>query len=112
MERPRLDIVLICRSSVRDPSEELRLQLIRRAIIRDPARLLTQFAQRLIIETPSALPDRPFRKMFDADMTIGVPLEQRRLRADRQTSLERRSEERRVGKERVSTCRSRWSPYH
>ena len=24
----------------------------------------------------------------------------------------RRSEERRVGKECVSTCRSRWSPYH
>src|SRR3546814_6918717 len=24
----------------------------------------------------------------------------------------KRSEERRVGKERVSTCRSRWSPYH
>src|SRR3546814_19641410 len=24
----------------------------------------------------------------------------------------RRSEERRVGKESVSTCRSRWSPYH
>src|SRR3546814_14701641 len=26
--------------------------------------------------------------------------------------IERRSEERRVGKECVSTCRSRWSPYH
>src|SRR3546814_20632154 len=26
--------------------------------------------------------------------------------------LLRRSEERRVGKECVSTCRSRWSPYH
>src|SRR3546814_20314883 len=26
--------------------------------------------------------------------------------------LEERSEERRVGKEGVSTCRSRWSPYH
>src|SRR3546814_15846570 len=26
--------------------------------------------------------------------------------------MERRSEERRVGKECVSTCRSRWSPYH
>src|SRR3546814_20271033 len=26
--------------------------------------------------------------------------------------LGRRSEERRVGKEWVSTCRSRWSPYH
>src|SRR3546814_16689230 len=27
-------------------------------------------------------------------------------------SITRRSEERRVGKECVSTCRSRWSPYH
>src|SRR3546814_19532149 len=27
-------------------------------------------------------------------------------------SQARRSEERRVGKECVSTCRSRWSPYH
>src|SRR3546814_10985254 len=27
-------------------------------------------------------------------------------------ALTRRSEERRVGKECVSTCRSRWSPYH
>src|SRR3546814_15630237 len=26
--------------------------------------------------------------------------------------ISRRSEERRVGKECVSTCRSRWSPYH
>src|SRR3546814_9482393 len=26
--------------------------------------------------------------------------------------IERRSEERHVGKECVSTCRSRWSPYH
>src|SRR3546814_10474959 len=28
------------------------------------------------------------------------------------TGLKARSEERRVGKECVSTCRSRWSPYH
>ena len=28
------------------------------------------------------------------------------------TESETRSEERRVGKECVSTCRSRWSPYH
>src|SRR3546814_2387125 len=28
------------------------------------------------------------------------------------TRLQSRSEERRVGKECVSTCRSRWSPYH
>src|SRR3546814_18820012 len=29
-----------------------------------------------------------------------------------QEELQQRSEERRVGKECVSTCRSRWSPYH
>src|SRR3546814_4163935 len=32
--------------------------------------------------------------------------------ADQLTVLVERSEERRVGKECVSTCRSRWSPYH
>src|SRR3546814_2961109 len=36
-----------------------------------------------------------------------------RQHAVRQTGTrQRRSEERRVGKECVSTCRSRWSPYH
>src|SRR3546814_8478475 len=30
----------------------------------------------------------------------------------RRLSVDQRSEERRVGKECVSTCRSRWSPYH
>src|SRR3546814_4951283 len=30
----------------------------------------------------------------------------------RERRRSRRSEERRVGKECVSTCRSRWSPYH
>src|SRR3546814_5098283 len=33
-------------------------------------------------------------------------------RADRDGAAARRSEERRVGKACVSTCRSRWSPYH
>src|SRR3546814_15419258 len=32
--------------------------------------------------------------------------------AGRAAAGDRRSEERRVGKECVSTCRSRWSPYH
>src|SRR3546814_6974349 len=34
------------------------------------------------------------------------------VRSNRQGKNGRRSEERRVGKECVSTCRSRWSPYH
>src|SRR3546814_20905325 len=33
-------------------------------------------------------------------------------RAGRARAADARSEERRVGKECVSTCRSRWSPYH
>src|SRR3546814_13390730 len=33
-------------------------------------------------------------------------------RARNSRGIGRRSEERRVGKECVSTCRSRWSPYH
>src|SRR3546814_7842967 len=33
-------------------------------------------------------------------------------RVNRATKYGFRSEERRVGKEGVSTCRSRWSPYH
>src|SRR3546814_12959017 len=32
--------------------------------------------------------------------------------AETYTGTDYRSEERRVGKECVSTCRSRWSPYH
>src|SRR3546814_17251324 len=41
---------------------------------------------------------------------IGV-VEQHRSAA-RNAAEQRRSEERRVGKECVSPCRSRWSPYH
>src|SRR3546814_2864226 len=33
-------------------------------------------------------------------------------RCNSNSAAPRRSEERRVGKECVSTCRSRWSPYH
>src|SRR3546814_16930997 len=35
-----------------------------------------------------------------------------RATSDSRTARPSRSEERRVGKEGVSTCRSRWSPYH
>src|SRR3546814_12165300 len=40
---------------------------------------------------------------------LGCPAEARHVGMRRAL---RRSEERRVGKECVSTCRSRWSPYH
>src|SRR3546814_13786320 len=51
----------------------------------------------------------------DAAMTTGDGARCHRLVARRalpRAFWAKRSEERRVGKECVSTCRSRWSPYH
>src|SRR3546814_4120937 len=46
-------------------------------------------------------------------VALAVAVEQRQLAAGLlQAAAQPRSEERRVGKECVSTCRSRWSPYH
>src|SRR3546814_19631647 len=41
-----------------------------------------------------------------------VELRDLHFQAGRELTHVHRSEERRVGKECVSTCRSRWSPYH
>src|SRR3546814_10048634 len=45
-------------------------------------------------------------------LTIGAAVDANVLINERIREEQRRSEERRVGKECVSTCRSRWSPYH
>src|SRR3546814_15070010 len=47
-------------------------------------------------------------------LPVGVTIDADGLAAQRHGSEQHvaRSEERRVGKECVSTCRSRWSPYH
>src|SRR3546814_17930333 len=49
--------------------------------------------------------DPRFGDYISAGVTVSLPFFTR----NRQNA---RSEERRVGKECVSTCRSRWSPYH
>src|SRR3546814_1629602 len=46
-------------------------------------------------------------RRFDHDAAGGAPPD-----LVGEVDVEARSEERRVGKECVSTCRSRWSPYH
>src|SRR3546814_18375403 len=52
----------------------------------------------------------PFRR--SAAISQFASQRARRIRSARSRALPVRSEERRVGKECVSTCRSRWSPYH
>src|SRR3546814_14278514 len=47
---------------------------------------------------------------INADVVAGKMAEV--LGAEKLLMMTNRSEERRVGKECVSTCRSRWSPYH
>src|SRR3546814_6270867 len=54
-----------------------------------------------------ALPEFAYRRV---DLAVDVP--DGSCSHDRTVGAFRRSEERRVGKECVSTCRSRWSPYH
>ena len=52
-------------------------------------------------------------EMAEMQEVVNIALERREtLEAALEIANTRRSEERRVGKECVSTCRSRWSPYH
>src|SRR3546814_4893234 len=48
----------------------------------------------------------------EALFELVAPANENALFDEAVTKLPTRSEERRVGKECVSTCRSRWSPYH
>src|SRR3546814_11060408 len=71
---------------------------------------------RIIAEPPGSeiafrAPQRPLLRVHDSS---ALHAERHRNRCPLQNLRGRqaRSEERRVGKECVSTCRSRWSPYH
>src|SRR3546814_17451886 len=46
------------------------------------------------------------------EMTVDEYLDEKKISRQRGNPPHQRSEERRVGKECVSTCRSRWTPYH
>src|SRR3546814_13998188 len=66
-----------------------------------------------ILRAASAMPQLPDRNRVVRRLLVYECVSlQRRLHHLEIERLLRRSEERRVGKECVSTCRSRWSPYH
>src|SRR3546814_15656097 len=82
---------------------------------------LAQTIMEYLVPTSGAAPAavnplEDFRLMFDYDLEIsvdGVPTSSLSKRMGLGSNGDHlRSEERRVGKECVSTCRSRWSPYH
>src|SRR3546814_3063345 len=54
------------------------------------------------------------RRRAERDLWTNTRVDEVQLASKRRDRMSRwmRSEERRVGKECVSTCRSRWSPYH
>src|SRR3546814_2609519 len=83
--------------------------------------LLTRFALELLawgVRDPQTLhfmdqpTDSHWRYALDRLHEIGAVDAEQRITAHGHDLIRLRSEERRVGKECVSTCRSRWSPYH
>src|SRR3546814_12080080 len=70
------------------------------------ARADQQVARRADVDARMRARRRPRCFGFEQDAA------QRRQAVAAEKGAEERSDERRVGKECVSTCRSRWSPYH
>src|SRR3546814_1226404 len=75
----------------------------------DPARARSK-AKRC--EASPLAPDREADLITIFKEGACFPIGKRKGQFPHIAQFEHRSEERRVGKECVSTCRSRWSPYH
>src|SRR3546814_19588987 len=74
-----------------------------------------QVVARFLLETPSVWTEVLTRSLLIWMVYIGIGIAFRQgamVSIDLLRNSCKRSEERRVGKECVSTCRSRWSPYH
>src|SRR3546814_4378786 len=65
-----------------------------------------------VLRGPAVGFDHRLAARAESVLRPGPPDARRRDQPDHHRLGQGRSEERRVGKECVSTCRSRWSPYH
>src|SRR3546814_11293629 len=72
---------------------------------------ITDYAEELVDQVKNGLPGWPERVRLMQENWIGKS-EGVRFAFTHDIKNDARSEERRVGKECVSTCSSRWSPYH
>src|SRR3546814_13148930 len=73
---------------------------------------VTAMAQPRTIHDFGAFPQALFDMQYPAPGDPELAARVQELLAPMPVKLDARSEERRVGNECVSTCRSRWSPYH
>src|SRR3546814_2557012 len=86
----------VCSSDLNAPARHVIARRVAEALRRAPDRLVDPIAPLTLV----------------LERRVGVlKIARQRARAGGD-GFEHRSEERRVGKECVSTCRSRWSPYH
>src|SRR3546814_17177917 len=96
----------VCSSDL-DSRDNLFSGITARAMIQQPAK--SALVRWVFIDVRDAqfwLPKKRMIRTFEYLPLLGDRMN------DRFQRRSARSEERRVGKECVSTCRSRWSPYH
>src|SRR3546814_17653706 len=88
----------VCSSDLSDPDlKALRLNAVRLSESGSPTQMTTAAEIIPLIDSEAA------RRVADKPTAVKKP---------RAPAKKKRSEERRVGNECVSTCRSRWSPHH
>src|SRR3546814_21139877 len=91
-------------------SSDLREPVVRRLALQGAAVLAQERRQRLLLRIGGLRPgsERARHVVAGTDQALLLAAPQR----DADGAVRLRSEERRVGKECVSPCRLRWSPYH
>src|SRR3546814_5909904 len=77
---------------------------------REPVEIEREALLEFEIDEADRAADRARR--FQIGRIVGLDDDKVIVRPEQRGRDDERSEERRVGKECVSTCRSRWSPYH